>query len=394
MNITFNSTMKHLKLILSVTLILFVFESAISQKNLISINPNRESVLSSSGASYFARISLNCTGRTQPHYYTRYSSSSQQGSKKDPDVVKKIWPSFYGCFDWHSSVHNHWAMVKILKHYPDIPEASLIRERLNQSFDTSNINAEIRFLEQSDLSVKNADDEFEFPYGRSWLLKVADELLRWNDTTAKRWYVQLKPLSDYIVNRYKATWPEITEPVYTVAHQTSSMGISFALDYARTAGDKELEALMTEKALLFYQNKKEYDLTREPFGYDFMSKGLLVCDLMRKVLEPKAYTNWIKAYVPQLFDLSKVDLALQIKETASHTGMAAHWDGFHLNRIWCLNGMMKSMGNQLNPKIRKKWQARQMAMWDYAQISIGKGNYDIDHWLSTFSVFALMGYVD
>ncbi|MFN9108706.1 MAG: DUF2891 family protein, partial [Bacteroidota bacterium] len=97
---------------------------------------------------------------------------------------------------------------------------------------------------------------------------------------------------------------------------------------------------------------------------------------------------------PQLFDVSTVDLALQIKETESHTGMASHWDGFHLNRIWCLNGMMKSMGNQLNPKIKKKWQARQLAMWDYAQISIGKGNYDIDHWLSTFSVFALMGYVD
>jgi hypothetical protein len=386
--------MKHIKLILSAALILFVFQSAISQKNLISINPNQETVLSLEGASYFARLSLNCTGRSQPHYYTDYSSPSRQASNKENEIVKKIWPSFYGCYDWHSSVHNHWALIKILKHYPDIPEAKEIRERLNKSFDGSNIKAELKSIQLFDEDSSSLYDVFEFPYGRSWLLKVADELLRWNDTTAQRWYLQLKPLSDYLADRYKTTWLEVTEPVYTGEHHTSSMGISFALDFARTAGDKELENLMKEKAILFYQDKKGFDLSKEPFGYDFMSKGLLVCDLMRKVLQPKEYEKWIKTYVPQLFDISAVDYALQIKETSSHTGFAAHWDGFHLNRIWCLNGIMKSMGDTVNSKIRNKWKTRQLAFWNYAQTSIGKGNYDIDHWLSSFSVFALMGYVD
>lgn len=387
--------MKHLKFILSTSFILFIFSSAFSQKNLISIYPNREPVLSVEGASYFARLSLNCTGRTKPHYYTDNFSPSRQASNKENEIVKKIWPSFYGCYDWHSSVHNHWALIKILKHYPEIPEAKEIRERLNKSFDGSNIKAELKSIQLFDEDSSSLYRVFdEFPYGRSWLLKVADELLRWNDTTAQRWFLQLKPLSDYIAENYKKNWPQIKKPVYTGEHHTSSMGISFALDYARTVGDKELETLMTEKALAFYKKENNYDFAKEPIGYDFMSKGLLVCDLMRKVMIPKDYVIWLQSYAPQLFDLSKIDTSLQIKKTTDHNGGAAHWDGFHLNRIWCLNGMMKTMGDELNPKIRKRWQSLQMDMWDYAQDSIGKGNYDIDHWLSSFSVFALMGYVD
>ena len=373
--------------------VLLFFMPAKAQDNLIEILPGNQVVLSKEGASYFAKLSLNCTGRTQPHMYSRYGASSQQESKYDPEIVKRIWPSFYGCFDWHSAVHNHWAMVKLLRHYPSIPEASLIRERLNKSFDTSNIQAEIRFLQANDDAANLPSEEFEFPYGRSWLLKVADELLRWNDTTAQRWYLQLKPLSDYIAERYKYMWPDIIVPVYTGSHETSSMGISFALDYARTVGDKELEKLMVEKSLLFYKDKKGYDLSKEPFGYDFMSKGLLVCDLMRKVLKPAAFEKWVVAYVPQLFNDTTIEKTLQIKAVKNHTGMSSHWDGFHLNRIWCLNGLMTSM-TKLKSPIKHKWQEKQMAMWNYAQESIGKGNYDIDHWLSSFSVYALMGHLE
>ena len=39
-----------------------------------------------------------------------------------PDDVKSpaaMHPVFYGCFDWHSSVHGHWMLARLLKLYPD-----------------------------------------------------------------------------------------------------------------------------------------------------------------------------------------------------------------------------------------------------------------------------------
>ena len=81
---------------------------------------------------------------------------SLRGINEEPSP-KDLWPSFYGCFDWHSSVHNHWCLVKLLKTYPNIPEAKQIRERLNESFDPANIKRETEFLEANEFGL------FEFP---------------------------------------------------------------------------------------------------------------------------------------------------------------------------------------------------------------------------------------
>jgi hypothetical protein len=126
-----------------------------------------------------------------------------------------------------------------------------------------------------------------------------------------------------------------------------------------------------------------------------MSAGLLVADLMRKVMPEKKYLNWLYRVAPDLFVAEKVKLPLKVKKVKKHDGFEAHFDGFHLNRIWCLNGILKTLPeNTLAPEIKTEWVNAMNEMWDYAQESIGKGNYDIDHWLSSFSVYALMGHED
>jgi hypothetical protein len=96
-----------------------------------------------------------------------------------------------------------------------------------------------------------------------------------------------------------------------------------------------------------------------------------------------------------LFGAETAKKDLQIKKTDKHDGYESHWDGYHLNRIWCLNGMLQSLpAESLDAATKEVWVAQMNAMWDYAQESIGKDNYDIDHWLSSFSVFALIGYED
>jgi len=348
---------------------------------LISMSKDGSMQLTPAGASYFAKLSLDCTTKPYPHFY--YETLTKPEDLKPPD---KMWPSFYGCYDWHSGVHNHWALVKLLKTYPDIPEAKAIRAKLEQSFDAKNILVETEYLRSHE------ENAFEFPYGTSWLLKVADELAKWDDPVAKKWLKNLKPLSDYIAGYYVTTWPGIDKATYSGDHYASSLGLCFALDYAITMKNDALKDVIITTAKNYYLDVTHFPLAKEPFGYDFMSAGLLITDLMRRVLTQEEYTAWLHSFSPELFTVSGVQKVFNVEKKDVHTGYASHWDGFHLNRIWCINGMLESLpANALSPEVKAAWKAAQKEMWDYAQASIGKGNYDVDHWLSSFSVYALTG---
>lgn len=339
--------------------------------------------LTDSGASYFANLSLSCSDRKSPHYYEEYKDYYKI---TDSTTSKDIWPSFYGCFDWHSSVHNHWCMIKILKNHPSIPEANQIRERLNYAFNSENILAETYFMKQ-------IGRLFEFPYGQSWFLKIADELNSWDDQDARNWLKQIKPLLLLIEENHINYWDTIQNVNISGSHDSPAMGISFALDYSRSFKNKKLEKKLIKVAKKYYLNLKNAPITIEPVEYDFMSGTLLIADLMRKVLAEKEYIIWLNNFTPELLDESKVDIALKINKMDVHDGAESHWDGFHLNRIWCLNGILLSLPkHSLSTSLKEKWVNSMNKMWDYAQLSIGKGNYDIDHWLSSFSVFALEGY--
>ena len=338
--------------------------------------------LSDEGASYFAQLSLYCASKSSPHYYFRALRK-----KGDTDGPRDVWPSFYGCYDWHSSVHNHWCMIKLLKTHPNIPEAAELRQRLSESFTAENIFEEVEYVRTHENGL------FEFPYGQSWALKVADELNSWNDPMAKQWLKNLMPLTNYIAQVHMLVWKEVDHVKLSGSHDSPAMGLSFAYDYAVAFGDKKLQKVVSEAAMKYYGKLENVAITEEPYEYDFMSASLLVADLMRKVMKPDKYVKWCKGFCPELFQANNVKIPLQIKRSDKHDGYESHWDGYHLNRIWCLNGMLKSIPEgTLNEATKKEWVRAMNDMWDYAQESIGKGNYDIDHWLSSFSVFALIGY--
>jgi hypothetical protein len=338
--------------------------------------------LSDEGASYFAQLSLYCASKSSPHYYFRALRK-----KGDTDGPRDVWPSFYGCYDWHSSVHNHWCMIKLLKTHPNIPEAAELRQRLSESFTAENILEEVEYVRTHENGL------FEFPYGQSWALKVADELHSWNDPMAKQWLKNLMPLTNYIAQVHTLVWKEVDDVKLSGSHDSPAMGLSFAYDYAVAFGDKKLQKVVSAAAMKYYGKMENVAITNEPYEYDFMSASLLVADLMRKVMKPDKYVKWCKGFCPDLFQANNVKIPLQIKRSDKHDGYESHWDGYHLNRIWCLNGMLKSIPEgTLDEATKKEWVRAMNDMWDYAQESIGKGNYDIDHWLSSFSVFALIGY--
>lgn len=350
--------------------------------SLVVTLPDGRYTMSDAGASYFAQLSLGCVSKTYPHYfYKGFSEKVPSGSPKD------LWPSFCGCYDWHSSVHNHWCMIKILKLFPNIAEAAEMRSRLNESFNPEKIKKELEYVRTHENGL------FEFPYGQSWVLKMAEELSTWKDRDAQRWLNNLAPLSDYIAFVHSLVWKQVDKVELSGSHDSPAMALSFAYDYAVQFNDDKLKKVVSSAAMKYYGKVQNTSIEKEPYEYDFMSASLLVADLMRKVMTPEKYVKWCKKFCPNLFISSKVNVALQIKRSAKHDGYESHWDGYHLNRIWCLNGMLKTLPEgTLDEATKAEWVLAMNQMWDYAQESIGKGNYDIDHWLSSFSVFALIGY--
>jgi len=360
---------------------IFYFQNIKAQSELVYKGSDGVFKLSPAGASYFAKLSLACTNQKTPHMLDRYEVKD-----KDPE---HYWASFYGCYDWHSAVHNHWALLKLLINFPGIPEATDIYNRLNSSFSENSIAREVLFFE------KNEDGWYEFPYGQAWLLKIADELYHWKDPQAKVWLNRLNPLIQHMETQHLAYWSHTDSIAWSGSHDSPALGMSFAFDYALSTQQTELQSAIRKAALGRYLNTTSLFIENEPdtLRYDFMSAGFLVADLMRKVLSETDFYNWLKKCEPHLFNASEVAHRLPIKYRNKHKGMEAHYDGYYLNRIWCMNGILKTLSPEhLNSKSRKEWAIAMNAMWDYAQKSIGKGNYDIDHWLSSFSVFALSGY--
>src|SRR4026209_1765612 len=136
-------------------------------------------------ASHFATLALKCVSREFPNKPEHVINNASE--VKSP---KALHPAFYGCYDWHSSVHGHWMLIRLLKSFPNLPEASQIRNALGANLTAENILAEVAYLKQPNRQ------SFERTYGWAWALKLAEELHGWNDPDGRRRSENPKPPAD------------------------------------------------------------------------------------------------------------------------------------------------------------------------------------------------------
>ena len=205
---------------------------------------------------------------------------------------KALHPAFFGCYDWHSSVHGHWMLVRLLRLFPDLPKRSEIRAILGAHFTAENLKAE------SDYFSRKESKSFERPYGWAWLLKLAEELHGWDDPDAKVWANNFQPLADVIVARYLEFFPKQTYPIRTGVHPNTAFGLAFAHDYARAVEDKRLLALVEERARSYFGADVDVPAGWEPGGADFFSPSLTEADLMRRMLPAAEFRAWFDRFLP------------------------------------------------------------------------------------------------
>ncbi|HET9483507.1 MAG TPA: DUF2891 family protein, partial [Xanthomonadales bacterium] len=111
-------------------------------------------------AARFAALALACVHKEYPN-----KISHVLGSDADVAPPRTLTPAFYGCYDWHSSVHGHWLLARLARTYPDAAFAKPAREALARSLTAANVATEAKYLGGEGRA------SFERPYGLAWLLQ-------------------------------------------------------------------------------------------------------------------------------------------------------------------------------------------------------------------------------
>jgi len=292
---------------------------------------------------------------------------------------KDLHPSFYGCFDWHSSVHGHWMLVRLLKTKPNLSVAKDIENILDNSFKRENLQIEADYFTKYQLTTT-----FERTYRCAWLLKLDEELMTWNHPKAKIWHENLKPLTDKILASWKTYLPKQTYPNRTGVHPNTAFAMVFALDWAKAAKDKDFEFQLTEKAKYFYLNNTKTPAYLEPDGSDFFSPSLEIADLMRRILPQNEFVRWLDNFYEKrsLENIEKIPVVSDLSDYQT-----VHLVGLSFTKAWCIKGIAKSLPD--NHPLKKEFQKIATIFLNNGLPLLFQGNYGGDHWLASFAVYAL-----
>lgn len=299
------------------------------------------------------------------------------GSKADLQSPKALHPAFYGCFDWHSSVHGHWMLVELLKRFPDLDQAEKIKKQLSENISANNIAQEIAYFEGKH------NKSYERTYGWAWLLKLSESLQNWDDPIAADLAENLEPLTQLIRNRYLDFLPKLYYPIRVGEHTNTGFGLAFAWDYANTVKDTELLNLINQRAKDWFLSDENCPLNWEPSGYDFLSPCLEEADIMRRVLSADEYSGWSEKFLPQLYAADFKWEPGQVSDRSD--GKLVHLDGLNFSRAWVLYGLAKQgVGNKNNLLSIAN------AHMAFSLPNVVDGDYAGEHWLASFALYALI----
>jgi hypothetical protein len=350
--------------------------SAVSTTAPMSLAKQTALTLTPAQASHFAKLALKCVSREYPNKPEHVLNDA--GDLESP---KALHPAFYGCYDWHSSVHGHWMLVRLLRMFPELPQAAEIRRALNANLSEKNLLAEAAYLKQ-----KNRQS-FERTYGWAWLLKLAEELQQSNDDEVRRWSRNLQPLAATLVNSYLQFLPKQTYPIRTGVHPNTAFGLAFAYDYAVATHDEKLAGLIAERSRTYFANDADYPAAWEPGGEDFFSPALLEADLMRRVMQPAEFRAWFHRFLPRLADGNPRVLLAPATVTDRSDPKLVHLDGLNLSRAWCMRSVATALAAD-DPARKTLARAAQLHAED-ALAHVASGDYAGEHWLASFAVYLL-----
>jgi hypothetical protein len=329
-------------------------------------------------AARFAGLALKCLHAEYPNHISHTLDSDADA--RPPRVLN---PAFYGCYDWHSDVHGHWLLVRLVRLFPDAPFATMARAELALSLTAQNIAGEVAYLQRLDRA------SFERPYGLAWLLQLSAELRSWNDPQAQEWASVLRPLETEAAARLKNWLPKLHYPIRIGEHDQTAFSFGLIWDWAGVAGDAQMRSVLGEAARRFYLNDRNCPINYEPSGQDFLSPCLAEADFMRRVQSPAVFGRWLSSFLPGVSAKAGPHWLDPAVVTDRADPKLAHIDGLNLSRAWMLEGIAQGLeqGDRRVPVLRALAARHREA----ALPAVTGEHYEGGHWLATFAVYLTSG---
>jgi len=330
--------------------------------------------LDEAAAGRFANLALHCAHMEYPN-----KISHTLDSDADVRPPRELAPAFFGCYDWHSSVHGHWLLARLVRQFPQAPFAAEARAALAQSLTPAHITGEVAYFQTPGRA------SYERPYGLAWLLLLAAELRTWDDPQANEWSQTLAPLEAEAAQRLRSWLPKLRYPIRVGEHSQTAFAFGLVHDWARVTRDAEMQSLIESKARAFYASDKSCPLAYEPSGEDFLSPCLAEADLMRRILPAREYGQWLHRFLPVIPTSARTAWLAPGVVTDRSDPKLAHLDGLNLSRSWMLLGIASGLpqGDRRIGALNAAAEAHAAA----ALPAVTGEHYEGGHWLGTFAVY-------
>jgi hypothetical protein len=291
--------------------------------------------------------------------------------------------AFYGCFDWHSSVNSTWTLVRLLKGYPTLSLAGMIRQKLSRHLDKTNVAGELAYLKQA--------GQFERPYGYAWVLKLSAELSAWNDPDAQKWAANLAPLAEWDAKEMALFLKNLPQPNRGGLHPNTAFAMYLMLDYVDTAKDEALHQAIVENAKRFYTGDKACDTKSEPAGTDFLSPCLTEAAVMSRVLDRGAFTAWFDTFLPAMQSAAFKPLTEPVDTTGitrpDRLAGKSHLIGLAFQRGAVMTRIADALGADKRAEVLRRLAAIHGVKGMQGMYDAG---YFGSHWLGTYAVLYML----
>jgi hypothetical protein len=333
-------------------------------------------VIAAADAERLATIALGGIGREYPSHIVHLMNSDQ-----DAAPPRVLHPAFFGCFDWHSAVHTHWMLLRLIRRFDRLAARLSIEQALATCFTRGKLAAEAAYLQSP------GRQGFERPYGLAWLLRLDAELAAADVAGVATWRAALAPLVGVAREHLLAWLPRLKYPVRSGTHNQTAFALALLLESAAVTADRELDAVVRARALELFAHDRNAPLAYEPSGEDFLSPCLMQAHLLARLLAPGPYGDWLREFLPGIPtrpDIKWLHCAEVVDET---DGRLVHLHGLNLSRAWNLGVIAAALpdGDARRPVLIA---AREGHLAAGFRAALAAEHYAGSHWLPTFAVLA------
>jgi hypothetical protein len=331
-------------------------------------------VLDRTRAERWAGIALDNVGRAYPYKFDQLVNA-----EADVAPPPAVHPAFWGSYDWHSCVHMHWTMARLLRRFPDHAHADRARRHLLQRLAPEHIAGELRTF------ARRGHASFERPYGWGWLLKLGAELRRLSaeQPALAPATEALAPLADAVATRMLEFLPRVDHPTRSGAHGNTAFALLLALDYADVVQHRALATLIAQRAERWYGRDRRYPADYEPSGDDFLSAGLVEAALVRRAVDGCSYADWWAQFEPAPHALATWLTPVRVSDPRDPK--IVHLHGLNLSRAWCWRQLQPDLPTALGAAVAR-------TITEHLEASLpaaSAGEYVGTHWLASFALLAL-----